>query len=221
MQKQEPTVIEEVQSPTEAFFLKNKKKIIIAIGALCVIIAGYFCYRHFIALPKEKQASEALFKGEHYFNNSQYELALQGDSTGYLGFVKIASEFSGTKAGNLANAYAGICNAQLGNYEEAKKYLEKFEGKDDLISPALLATLGNVYAQFGDYDNAIKKLTDAAKKADSYALSPIYLIQAGELYEKQGKNAEAVELYNIVKEKYGNTYTGMEIDKYIERASLK
>jgi hypothetical protein len=61
----------------------------------------------------------------------------------------------------------------------------------------------------------------AADKADSQALSPIYLIQAGQIYEKQGKQSEAVKAYTLVKDKYFNSYQSMDIDKYIERAQSK
>ena len=57
-------------------------------------------------------------------------------------FLKVADEFSGTAAGNLANAYAGVCYAQLGKYEEAVKYLNKFSADDQLVSPALLGNNG-------------------------------------------------------------------------------
>ena len=122
------------------------------------------------------------------------------NSIGYKGFLKVADEFSGTAAGNLANAYAGICYAQLGKYEDAVKYLDKFSAKDQLVSPAILGTIGNCYAEMGQLDKAAGTLLKAADKADSQALSPIYLIQAGQLFEKLGKNSEAVKAYTLVKE---------------------
>ena len=146
---------------------------------------------------------------------------MNGDSIGYKGFLKVADEFSGTAADNLANAYAGICYAQLGKYEDAVKYLDKFSAKDQLVSPAILGTIGNCYAEMGQLDKAAGTLLKAADKADSQALSPIYLIQAGQLFEKLGKNSEAVKAYTLVKEKYFNSYQSMDIDKYIERASIK
>ena len=100
----------------------------------------------------------------------------------YKGFLKVADEFSGTAAGNLANAYAGICYAQLGKYEDAVKYQDKFSAKDQLVSPAILGTIGNCYAEMGQLDKAAGTLLKAADKADSQALSPIYLIQAGQLF---------------------------------------
>ena len=187
-----------------------------------IIIAGFMGYKHFISEPNEIKASAALFKGEQIFlEPTNFETALNGDSIGYKGFLKVADEFSGTAAGNLANAYAGVCYAQLGKYEEAVKYLNKFSADDQLVSPALLGTMGNCYAQAGQLDKAAATLMKAADKADSQALSPIYLIQAGQLFEKLGKNSEAVKAYTLVKEKYFNSYQSMDIDKYIERASIK
>lgn len=213
--------MEETISNSEAFLIKNKNLLLGAVIALVVIVGGYMIYKNFVSAPKELKASEAIFKGEHYFSADNYEAALNGDSLGYAGFVKLADEFSGTKAGNLANAYAGLCYAQLGKYEDAEKYLNKFDGDDQLVAPAILGTLGNCYAQLGQMDKAAATLIKAAKRANSNSLSPIYLIQAGQILEKQGKNAEAVEAYKTVKRDYANSYQAMDIDKYIERASIK
>lgn len=217
----DPLNVDEALSTSEAFLIKYKNVLLGAVAALVIVVCGYLGYKHFISEPQEAKASEALFRGEQYFGAESYELALNGDSLGYAGFLKIADEFSGTAAGNLANAYRGICYAQLGKYEDAVKYLDKFNGKDQLVAPAILGTIGNCYAQMGQLDKAAATLIKAANRANSLSLSPIYLIQAGQIFEKQGKNAEAVEAYKQVKNKYANSYQAMDIDKYIERASLK
>lgn len=217
----EPLNVDEALTTSEAFLIKNKNVLLGAVIAVVVIVGGFLAYNHFIAQPKEVKASEAIFKGEQYFGIDQFETALNGDSLGYAGFVKLADEFSGTDAGNLANAYAGICYAHLGKYEDAVKYLDKFNGNDALVAPAVLGTLGNCYAQLGDLDKAVSTLRNAADKANSMVLSPSYLIQAGQILEKQGKNEEAVKVYQEIKTKYANSYQAMDIDKYIERASLK
>ena len=217
----DPLNVDEALSTSVAFLIKYKNVLLGAVAALVIVVCGYLGYKHFISEPKEAKASEALFRGEQYFGAESYELALSGDSLGYAGFLKIADEFSGTAAGNLANAYSGICYAQLGKYEDAVKYLDKFNGKDQLVAPAILGTIGNCYAQMGQLDKAAATLIKAANRANSLSLSPIYLIQAGQIFEKQGKNAEAVEAYKQVKNKYANSYQAMDIDKYIERASLK
>ena len=218
---QDPLDLEEAMSSSEAFIIKYKNKFLAGIAAIVIVVGGVLGYQHFISEPNEKKASEALFRGEQYFLADNYENALNGDSLGYEGFLKVADKFSGTDAGKLANAYAGLCYAQLGQYENAVKFLDKFSAEDQLVTPALMATMGNCYAQLGQLDKAAATLVKAADKANSHALSPIYLIQAGQIYEKLGKKSEAVNAYQTVKNKYFNSYHSMDIDKYIERASVK
>ena len=214
------TPIEETLSKNEAFFLKYKKAIIGAVVALVVIVAAAILYHNYVAVPKEQKASTILAKGQSYFGAEQYEQALNGDSTGYVGFLKIASEYSSTDAGNLANLYAGLCYAQLGKWQEAAQYLEKFSGADDqMISPAALGALGNAYANLNQLDKAVSTLKKAAEKADNNSLSPTFLIQAGQILESQGKKSEALKLYQTIKEKYFNSMQYQTIDEYIERVS--
>ena len=218
---QDPLDLDEAMSASEAFIIKYKNKFLVGIAAVVIIVGGFLGYKNFISEPNEIKASETIFKAEQYFNAGNYEAALNGDSLGTVGFLAVADQFGGTDAGELANAYAGICYAQLGQYEEAVNYLNKFNADDQLVSPAILGTMGNCYAQLGQLDKAAATLVKAADKANSHALSPIYLIQAGQIYEKLGKNSEAVKAYQTIKDKYFNSYQAMDIDKYIERASMK
>lgn len=217
--KQDAVNVEDALSQSEAFIVKNKKMIISVIVAIIVIIAGVVIYKNFILEPRERKASEALYRGEQYFDAEQYDLALNGDSLGYKGFIKIADEFSGTDAANLAHAYAGISYARIGKYKEAVESLNNFSGDDLVIAPAVTGTLGNCYAQLGDLEKAASTLVKAAEMADAHSMSPVYLIQAGVIYEKLGKKEDAVKAYTTVKDKYFNSYQAMDIDKYIERAS--
>ena len=164
-----------------------------------------------------------------YFNAEQFDKALNGDGAGYAGFVKIASDYGSTDAGNLANLYAGLCYYYLGKAKEAVNYLEKYSpASDAMVSPAAVAALGNAYAAVGQLDKAVSKLKDAASKADSESkdgannsLSPTFLLQAGELLESQNKTDEALKVYQDIKKKYVNSMLvqSNEIDKYIERTT--
>ena len=213
----------------EAFFMKYKKAILIAVAAIIVVIAGVFLYISQISGPREEKASTALSKGQTYFNNEMFEQAVNGDGAGFVGFAKLADEYSGTKAGNLANLYAGLCYANLGKWAEAQKSLDAFSTEDDqMISPASQAALGDAYAHLNQLDKAVDAFKKAASMADSKAedgtnnsLSPVFIIKAGEILESQGKKDEALKLYQDAKKKYVNAMLVQsgEIDKYIERAS--
>lgn len=213
----------------EAFFMKYKKAILIAVAAIIVVIAGVFLYISQISSPREEKASTALSKGQTYFNNEMFEQAVNGDGAGFVGFAKLADEYSGTKAGNLANLYAGLCYANLGKWAEAQKSLDAFSTEgDQMISPASQAALGDAYAHLNQLDKAVDAFKKAADMADIKAeddannsLSPTFLIKAGEVLESQGKKDEALKIYQDIKKKYVNSMLvqSAEIDKYIERAS--
>ena len=212
--------VEDALTQSEAFLSKYKNAIIGGVVAVIIIVAGFIMYKNLYAEPREEKAQAALFKGQEYFEQDAFEQALNGDSIGYTGFLKVADEYSGTKAANLAKAYAGICYAQLGKYEEAVKMLDSFNGKDQMVAPAILGAAGNCYAQLGQLDKAASTLLSAADKADNNTLSPIFLIQAGEILVKQGKYDDAVNAYTKIKDKYFQSYQAMDIDKYIEQAKL-
>lgn len=216
---------------TEAFFFKYKKAIIIAAVAIVVIVAGAILYSNLIAGPREQKASTALGKGQEYFNNEMFDKALNGDGAGYAGFTRIADDYSGTDAANLANLYAGLCYANLGKWQDAVKYLDNFDTEDDqMVSPAAVAALGDAYANVNEPDKAVSAFKKVADMADSKAdgdannsLSPTFMLKAGIILESQNKKDEALKIYQDIKKKYQNSaiVQSSEIDKYIERASTK
>lgn len=219
----------ETLNNSEAFFIKYKKAILAVVAALVIVIAGAILYNNYVAVPQEQEASTVLAKGQEYMNAEQYDKALKGDGAGFPGFVKIASDYSGTDAGNLANLYAGLCYArqQTPDWKSALKYVESFNTSDDqLISPASQMALGDIYANNDQLDKAVESFKKAAKMADDKAednintsVSPLALKKAGVILESQGKKAEALEVYKEIKAKYVNSSVYQEIDKYIERAS--
>ena len=212
--------VEETISTQEAFFLKYKKAIIYGVVAIVVVIAGIIVYNNYVAGPREDKASTILAKGQQLFGEEQFEKALKGDGANFPGLLSIASDYSSTDAGNLANLYAGLCYASLGKWNEAAQYLEKFDSQGDfMISPAAEGALGNAYAHLNQLDKAVQHLKSAAEKADNNSLSPSFLVQAGEILESQGKADEALKLYQQVKTKYFNSMQYQSIDKYIERVT--
>ena len=213
--QQQAAAQEQQVSKTEAFFEKNKKAIIISVVAIIAIIVCASLTNTYYFQPRQEEASTELAKSQELFQQDQYEKALEG-------FKKVASDYNSTQAGNLAQLYIGLCQANLGKWQEAVNALENFSSKgDQMISPAAEGALGNAYANLKQFDKAVEHLKKAASKADNNSLSPTFLIQAGEILESQGKKDEALKLYQEVKEKYFQSMQYQTIDAYIERASAQ
>lgn len=215
--------VEEV-AKKQTFLEKNLKMLCGGLMAVLVIVGLYVGYKKLYAEPKEEAASEALASVHELYKQGKFEQALNGDGQ-CKGLLSVMEQYGGTEAGNLARAYAGVCYYNLGKYDEAVKALEAFSPcSDTTISPAALAALGNCYACQKQYDKAVSKFLEAADKANSCALSPVFLIQAGELYELALNNKEkAVECYQKVKDNYASSTQVKQgsVDAYIERATVK
>ena len=217
---------QELFNKQEAFFLKFRKQILIAVAALSIVVGGWAAYSNLVAGPREEKASTALAKAQDLFGQGEFQKALNGDKT-MEGFLAVAENYGGTDAANLAKAYAGLCYANMAKWKEAVTYLEDFSAREDMmISPAVTGALANAYANTGDVDKAISTFKKAAEMADSKAednvnnsLAPTYMISAARLLESQNKKSEALEIYKEVKEKYVNSASSQDIDKYIERVS--
>ena len=205
-------------APEETFIQKNLKTIGIWVAAIIAVILVVIAFNAY-SEKRNQKAAEALYPSQELFQQGNFEKALNGDGQEILGLAQVVKKYGGTKAGNVAKLYAGLASVQLGNYEDAEKYLKSFDAKnDEMVSPAAIGALGNVYAQLGQNDKAVETLKKAAKKADNTVLSPLFLVQAGEILEAEGKVAEALKLYEEVKDNYRGSLQGQDIEKYIERA---
>ena len=154
---------------------------------------------------------------EENFRNGDYELALNGDGN-VLGFVQVLDEY-GKKAGKSVNFYAGVCELQLGNWESAIKYLEAYDGKDEILSARAKACIGDAYAGLEDYKKALGYFEQAASVDNMFAAG--YLLKAGVTAEKLGENAKALSYYKKIQDQYPQSMEAYDIDKYIGRIEAR
>jgi predicted negative regulator of RcsB-dependent stress response len=184
---------------------------------IIIVVGGFFAYRNLISEPKEKQASEAMFRAEEYYREDSARLALNGDNIN-AGFLKIISRYGGTKAANLAAFYAGACYLKLGDFNNAVKNLKDFSTSVPQLQERALGLLGDAYSEL----NRKQEAADEYKKAGTYfekdeLFSPEYLFRSGYMYESMGKTQDAIAMYKLIKDKYPASQRGAEIDKYLAR----
>lgn len=216
----EPQVnIGEAISRSETFFQNNKNTIFTVFAAIIVLIVGVMLYKSKVVIPRENRVAEYLFQGENYFIDGEFELALEGDAYDFLGFIEIADNYSNTKAGNLAKAYAGISFAKLDSFDIAIKYLAKFKGKDQMVTPSVLGALADCYASTNQPIKAAETFKKAAKVANNNLLSPYFLFQAGLVYESMEKTKQAIDVFNRIKNEYPSSLQAADVEKYLIRLS--
>jgi len=211
----------EIFSKSERFIETYKNQIMIGFAAIIVLVVAILGIRQYYLIPKEAEAQEAIFPGENFLANRQWSVALNGDSVNYIGFLGIIDEFPTTKTAKLAKAYAGICFFHLGQYEEALDHLKSFSANDKIVDPVITGLIGDCYVNLQKPEEGIKYFKEAASKAGSQFISPIYLKKAGLAYENLSDFKNAVEVYNTLKRKYPNSQEAVDIDKYIYRASAQ
>ncbi|MDR3267602.1 MAG: tetratricopeptide repeat protein [Tannerella sp.] len=219
-EKEKELEVEEILSRSEQFIEKNKKNLLYGIVAVAAIVGIILAYHYGYAIPRSERATQAIFKGEQYFERDSFALALNGNGLDYEGFEWIADQYGRTKAGNLANAYAGICYYKLGDPQAAIKRLKAYSGNDTQIAPTLVGLIGDCYVSTGDTKEAIGYFEKAAAQAGNEIISPIYLKKAGIAYESLNQYKEAIKAYTVIKEKYNRSSEAMDIDKYISRAEI-
>ncbi len=198
----------------------NGKKIGIAVLVVLLLVAAFLAYRNLYSIPHQKAGDAAIYQAERYFAMDSFQLALDGNGADVVGFLDIIKEYGSTRAGNLAQAYAGICYYHLGNTESAIKHLEKFSAKDIMVAPAIYGLIGDCYVDAGQIEKGISYFEDAAKRADNDLLSPIFLQKAGLAYQKLGQKEKALEAFKTIKDKYYASPLATEVDKNIEELSL-
>jgi tetratricopeptide (TPR) repeat protein len=199
---------------------KYGRKSAIGLSILLLLVLGYFGYKQFILDPKEKQATEAMFRAEDYFRADSLHLALNGDAVN-AGFVKIISRYKGTKAADLAAFYAGACYLKLGDFNNAVKYLKDFKTSAIQVQAKAYGLLGDAYSELNKKEEAVEQYKKAGTLFEQdETISPEYLFRAGYLYESMGKNQDAITMYQIIKSKYPASPRGFDIDRYLARLGV-
>lgn len=223
VQKKEETLIDLAQAKTRAtsYYEENQKLIAGILGALVLIVGGWFVYKNFISQPKEDKAMAQMWMAQVQFEQDSFQMALENPGGGYLGLNQIINDFKGTKAANLAHYYAGVSYLNLGNFEQALDHLTKFKA-DGLIGPVMkYGTMGDAYSELNQMDKAMEFYKKAADASENELLTPYYLKKLALLHETQNDTEKALEIYKRIKSKYPNSNEALSIDKYIARAEAR
>lgn len=217
--------LDESASRTEEWVIKNQKYIFILVGLAAVLVLGFLGFDKFIQEPKESKATNDIFQSQQYFDqavngsskDSLFTLALNG-ADGKYGFLDIADVYSGTKAGNLSNYYAGMAYLNMKDYTNAVTYLNTFSSEDDVLGPIAKGGIGDAFVQLEQLEDAYDYYVQAAQLRSNNYTTPMYLYKAGVIGLKLGNNAQALKFFNQIKSDYPDSTEAKDIDVFIGKA---
>lgn len=216
------STLDETASRTEDWVARNQKVIIGLVAGVALITLGYLAYQKFIATPKQDEAANEMFVAQQNFqkatdgvaSDSLYKLSLNG-SEGKFGFLKIADEYSGTDAGNLANYYAGLAYLNTGKYNEAIEYLGKFKSEDIVLGALAKGAIGDAYSQKNQPKEALENYVKAAESNKNDFTTPRFLLKAGKTALALGNKEDALKYFTDIKENFDATPEAASIDVLI------
>jgi tetratricopeptide (TPR) repeat protein len=205
---------------TGSFVRENSKSLLFIAGAVVVLVAIYFIYLKVYLGPREVEAADQMHVAQDFWAKKEWDKAINGDA-GYPGFEKIISDYSNTKAANLAYFYLGTAYLNKGEYRKAVDNLTSYRGDDYMVAAEALGSTGDAYVELKDYDKAITYFQKAADKAANAFLSPLYLKKLGLVYEAKNEYQSAVDAYKKIKNDYPESAEAQSIDTYIGRTEAK
>jgi tetratricopeptide (TPR) repeat protein len=213
--------LQQEKHPFVDFVKTNQKTLTSTVTILVAVVLAYFGYTELYQNPREAKAADTMFTAEKYFALDSSNYVLNGDGTN-KGVLYVIKQYSGTKAANLANYYAGISYYRLNDYKKSIEYLKDFSTSAKQVQAIAYGTIGDAYADLKNNEEAIEYYKKAGGHfPEDEGISAEYLFRAASLLEMNGKADDAIEIYTTIKMKYPKTEKGFQADKYINRLKVQ
>ncbi len=193
---------------------QQNKPLVYAVAATLILSIGYFSYQYLYKLPKEKEASEAIYQTQALFDVDSFRLVVKTAP-------QLADQYSGTKAGNLAAYMAGASYLRTSEYKKAINYLEQCSFDDHIMKYQAIGLLGDAYIEDKNLDKGLDLYLKASKGAENEFSKVQWSFKAALVYEKKNEWQAALDIYLDLKKNFKENSAVQEIDKYIGRAKAK
>ncbi len=196
----------------EDLFETYQKPILGVVGVILLLIVGFFGYRYYQGTQDEAAQTE-MFPSVFQLEADSLKKALNGDGAN-PGLVRVADDYGSTKAGKLANFYAGLGLLKQGKYDDAVEHLKNFSSSDLLVQARAYALIGDAYMEKKSYSDAADYYQKAADYNPNKYFTPSYLMKLAVAQENAKDNAKAVDAYSQIMEKYPESAEAPNAKKY-------
>lgn len=186
--------------------------ITIGVGAIIVLILGYFTYKKLIWEPANEKSKDAYYAGLNYAAKDSVDMAIDE-------LKPVVSKYDGKQGGEIAQFVLARQYMTKGEFNKALEELEGVDVSDTYVAVYAIGLQGDCYSEMKKYKEAIDLYIQAAEKVDNEKTSPEYLFKAGLCAEEIKDFEQAKELYTRIKDNYLSFSGTKTIDKYIARVS--
>jgi tetratricopeptide (TPR) repeat protein len=206
--------VEQSLTKAELFFENNRNPILIVAGGLLVLVLGYYAFQNYYVEPRERDAQREMFMAQKAFEQDSLSLALNGDGNN-MGFLEIIDTYSGSKAANLARYYAGISYLNMGEFDKAIVYLDKFKSNDQILSVISKGAIGDAFMELNQPKEALEYYSKASRTNSNEFVIPLYLKKAAATAEILEDYRKALGFYQRIQKEFPDSREASDIEKDI------
>jgi TolA-binding protein len=182
-------------------FVRNNRNLLLSILAVVVLAVvgafGFYTWRN----QQDSKAQASMFRAVNNWEADSLNKAVKGDGKA-PGLTTVASEYGSTKAGNLANFYAGVAALKQGRYKEALDDLEDFSSDDYLVQSRAYSLMGDAQLELNKPKEAADLYAKAADHNANEFFSPAYLMKEGTARELAKDTEGALKAYDRIITEY-------------------
>jgi predicted negative regulator of RcsB-dependent stress response len=200
---EDPDALAARLADSEDFVRRNRNLLLGILAAVVLAVGGFFGYNYWKS-QQDAQAQSAMFRAVDNWEADSLKPALQGDGK-LPGLNRVANEYSGTKAGNLANFYAGVALLKQGKFQDAYNALDKFSSDDYLVQSRAYSLMGDAQLELNKPKEAADLYGKAADHNANEYFTPGYLLKQGIALEAAKDNAGAVKAYDRILDDYASS----------------
>ena len=199
---------QDLSGQTEQFIENNSRNIVMAIGAVAVLILGVVGYGKLVTEPAELEANQDSWRAEQYFMMDSVDLALNGDGL-YPGLYDIVDDHAGTTSEARAQYELGTILRSRGDFDGAIEAFSNANLKDDVLAVLAQINIGDCEVELGNYSDAASAFGQAVSGAKGSVgedyLAPIALYKGALVDLELGNNIAAKGKLNSIVEDYSSS----------------
>lgn len=194
-------------------FVRNNRSLLLGILAVVVLAVvggfGYYTWRN----QQDSKAQASMFRAVNNWEADSLNKAIKGDGKA-PGLTTVANEYGSTKAGNLANFYAGVASLKKGDYKAALDFLEDFSSDDYLVQSRAYSLMGDAQLELNKPKEAADLYAKAADHNANEFFSPGYLLKEGTARELAKDDEGAIKAYDRIINDYPTAQEVAEARQY-------